>query len=239
MIEFSLVCPCLNEEENIGELAKRFLSCAQSNGVSAEIVFVDDGSTDATWIKMNQLKSEYPNQIVLVKHPTNLGIPHSWESGISRSNGSIAGLIDSDLQNPPESAFDLYLCLVGDSLDLVRGVRRPVFHTEVSRVIMSKLLNTCLNVVFGMNSADNKSGFLVGKTELIRKLIAHKNSYRHFQTFIGVATRNLSIRQLEVVTPFMRRSAGKSFLAGKTIRTTIEVLLDFPSAIREYGWGKR
>jgi phenylacetate-CoA ligase len=239
MIEFSLVCPCLNEEENIGELTERFLGCAQGNGVSAEIVFVDDGSTDATWIKMNQLKSKYPDQIVLVKHPTNLGIPHSWESGIARSNGTIAGLIDSDLQNPPESAIDLYLCLVGDSLDLVRGVRRPVFRSEISRVLMSKLLNTCLNVVFGMNSADNKSGFLVGKTELMHKLIEHKNSYRHYQTFIGVATRNLQIRQLEVVTPFMRRSAGKSFLTGKTIKTTIEVLLDFPSAIREYGWGKR
>ena len=64
MIDLSLVCPCLNEEENIGELAERFLSCAQTNGVSAEIVFVDDGSTDATWIKMNQLKSKYPDQIV-------------------------------------------------------------------------------------------------------------------------------------------------------------------------------
>jgi phenylacetate-CoA ligase len=239
MIELSLVCPCLNEEENISELTERFLSCAHGNGVSAEIVFVDDGSTDATWIKMNQLKSKYPDQIVLVRHPTNLGIPRSWESGLARSNGTISGLIDSDLQNPPESAIDLYLCLVGDSLDLVRGVRRPVFHSEVLRVMMSKLLNTCLNVVFGMNSADNKSGFLVGKTELMRKLIEHKNSYRHHQTFIGVATRNLQIRQLEVVTPFMRRSAGKSFLTGKTIKTTIEVLLDFPSAIREYGWGKR
>ena len=238
MVEFSLVCPCLNEEGNIGELAERFLSRAQKNGIMTEIIFVDDGSTDATWNKMNQLKSDYPEQIVLVRHSTNLGIPHSWESGIAKANGKIAGLIDSDLQNPPEAAIDLYLCLIGDSLDLVRGVRKPVFHSEVSRVMMSKMLNFCLNFVFGMNSADNKSGFLVAKTEVMHKIIDHKNSYRHFQTFIGVATRNLDIRQLEVVTPFMRRSAGKSFLNGKTFRTTIEVLLDIPSAVREYGWGK-
>jgi hypothetical protein len=87
-----------------------------------------------------------------------------------------------------------------------------------------------------MSSADNKSGFIVGKREIIERMVSHKNTYKHFQTFIGVATRSLEIRQIEIVTPFMRRSSGESFLNGKTLRTTLEVLLDMPTAAKEYGW---
>jgi glycosyltransferase involved in cell wall biosynthesis len=233
---FSLVCPCLNEEGNIEELATRFISCAQQANIDVEIVFVDDGSSDGTWQKMLEVDEKYPGRIVLIQHSKNLGIPNAWKSGLDKANGSISGLIDSDLQNPPESAVELYKCLMGNSLDLVRGVRRPVFHTEFSRKLMSKMLNSILNLVFGMSSADNKSGFIVGKREIIERMVSHKNTYKHFQTFIGVATRSLEIRQIEIVTPFMRRSSGESFLNGKTLRTTLEVLLDIPTAAKEYGW---
>jgi phenylacetate-CoA ligase len=235
-IIFSLICPCLNEEGNIDELAERFFKSATMNSVSSEIVFIDDGSNDGTWGKMNEIKNRYPDQVVLVQHPKNKGIPYAWKSGIESATGSIVGLIDSDLQNPPESAIDLYRCLVGDSLDLVRGVRRPTFYTHVSRRIMSKMLNSLLNYVFGMRSSDNKSGFIVGKVDVMLKMVNHTENYNHFQTFIGVSTRRLAIRQLEVVTPFMRRSNGESFLNGKTFKTTLEVLRDIPKAMKEYGW---
>ena len=234
--DFSLVCPCFNEEGNIVELANRFLGTALLANLNAEIVFVDDGSTDRTWNVMNEISSRFPGQIVLIQHPENRGIPAAWKSGLAQVTGSVSGLIDSDLQNPPESAIDLYMCLVGDSLDLVRGVRRPEFHTEFGRKMMSKMLNATLNFVFGMSSADNKSGFVVGKSEVLKKLVDHTNSYKHFQTFIGVSTRKMNIRQLEVVTPFLRRSSGESFLNGKTMKTTVEVLSDIPTAIKEYGW---
>lgn len=233
---FSLICPCLNEEGNVIELAERFFKSAMMNSVNSEIVFIDDGSNDGTWAKMNEIKNRFPDQVVLVQHPRNKGIPYAWKSGIENATGSIVGLIDSDLQNPPESAIDLYLCLVSESLDLVRGVRKPTFHTDLSRKIMSKMLNSLLNFIFGMQSSDNKSGFIVGKVDVVLKLVNHTEKYNHFQTFIGVSTRNLALRQLEIATPFMRRSDGESFLNGKTIKTTLEVLRDIPKAMKEYGW---
>ena len=122
----SLVAPCLNEEENIIALSARFFSEADRRELQVEIVFVDDGSTDSTWQVLEELSAKYSNRIVPVCHSTNRGIPQGWISGVEASNGKFICLIDSDLQNPPESVFSMYDVYIQNDADLIRGIRKPV-----------------------------------------------------------------------------------------------------------------
>ena len=235
MLELSLIAPCLNEQENVRILAERFLSAAESHSLQVEVVFVDDGSTDFTWERLEELQQEHPGKIELVRHSSNRGIPQGWISGVEASAGRLVCLIDSDLQNPPESVFDLYSAFQNDAPDFVRGVRCPVRQQPRVRVLMSRTLNIVLNFVFGMASADNKSGFLLGRREAMLDIVRHKGHYTHFQTFIGVAAHSKGYRTIEIDTPFEDRRNGISFLSGNSLRVVRQVFGDIPEAQWEYG----
>src|SRR5436189_230424 len=59
-VDISVVVPCLNEEANLRPLAERFFAAAAAAGLRGEVVFVDDGSVDATWDVIEGLEREYP-----------------------------------------------------------------------------------------------------------------------------------------------------------------------------------
>jgi len=232
----SLVAPCLNEEKNVVELCERFLSVAHAKKISVEIVFVDDGSTDNTWMILGKLQDQYGDEVRLVRHSTNRGIPQGWISGVEGSTGEVVCLIDSDLQNPPEAVFDLLAAYDPIRVDVVRGVRRPSAKQPKSRLFFSRSLNFLLNGIFGMNSEDNKSGFVLANRDTMMQLVHHQGHYNHYQTFIGVAAHTKLMRVEEVPTLFHDRRAGVSFLSGRSMRVIREVYQDIPNACKEFGW---
>ena len=234
-IEISLVAPCLNEEDNVEILACRFLTASDKANVLTEILFIDDGSTDLTWKRISELSLRFPGRIRPIRHSTNRGIPQGWITGVEAAEGQLICLIDSDLQNPPEAVFELFAALRKCDAALVRGVRKPVMTQSRSRVIMSRVLNLTLNFIFKMKSKDNKSGFILGKSDEIKKIVHHSGHYYHYQTFIGVAAHSHGIKSIEVDTPFEDRRNGVSFLSGKSLKVLKEVLKDFPEAQMEFG----
>jgi phenylacetate-CoA ligase len=235
-IEISLIAPCLNEENNVRTLAWRFFTAASVANVSSEVVFIDDGSSDNTWTALQQVAETYRDRVKLIRHPFNQGIPASWNTGVRASSGSFVCLIDSDLQNRPESVFDMYLTLISSRADLVRGIRRPTSTQCWERIFMSRALNAVLGIGFRAWSKDSKSGFVIGSRERVSELIYHSEVFRHFQTFIGVAASRRNFVVVELDTPFDDRRAGTSFLAGKSMKVALEVLADFPAAYREFGY---
>jgi glycosyltransferase involved in cell wall biosynthesis len=231
----SLVAPCLNEEKNVELLASRFLNASKTADVLTEIIFVDDGSTDLTWERIGQICLHYPGRIIPIKHSANRGIPQSWISGVDAANGELICLIDSDLQNPPEAVFEMFGALKIHDTDLVRGIRKPVAAQSRLRVIMSRVLNFALNFVFEMKSKDNKSGFILGKSDEIKRIVSHSGHYHHYQTFIGVAAHSRGVKSIEIETPFEDRRNGISFLSGRSLKTIKEALKDIPEAQAEFG----
>ena len=234
-ITISLVAPCLNEEDNVEILASRFLIASEIANVSTEIIFIDDGSTDLTWERIRRLTLCFPGRIKSIRHPTNQGIPQGWISGVEAADGELICLIDSDLQNPPEAVFEMFESLRKYDADLVRGVRKPVTTEDRTRVIMSRALNFFLNFMFNMKSKDNKSGFILGKSDEIKKIVRHANRYNHYQTFIGVSAHSHGVKSIEIETLFEERQNGTSFLLGRSLKVSAEALKDFLAAQEEFG----
>lgn len=236
MIEqrISVVAPCLNEEDNVRVLYSRLASACLAHGIDFELVLVDDGSTDQTWPRCLELRNSHPDNVVCVQHEVNKGIPGAWETGVANARGEYICLIDSDLQNPPECVVDLYKAMIASQSDIARGVRVPTNKEQPLRVLMSKSLNLVLNLSFRMKSSDNKSGFVLGPSVKMARIIDHSGQYKHFQTFIGVSAHCQGFSVVEVPTPFDRRHSGTSFLAGKSITTVLGVLSDIKEARREF-----
>lgn len=231
--EISIIAPCLNEQLNIYQLASRLLTEAFRRGVKTQLVIVDDGSVDDTWYEALKLAAIWPNQVVCSRHATNLGISAAWQTGLSLSAGKFIGLIDSDLQNPPEVVFDMHELLTKNEVDLVRGVRNSTQKIDFRR-IMSKTLNLILNIVFKMKSKDNKSGFILAKCEVMTPLLSPRLVYHQYQTFLGVAAHSLGLVVLEMDTPFEARRFGNSFLSGRTIKIVRQTFSDIKTARIEF-----
>ncbi len=239
-VDVSVVVPCLNEEANLPPLASRLFAAMARAGVSCELVPVDDGSTDTTWDVIQTLSRAHPDAITGVRHDTNLGIPAAWRSGIAAARGTYVCLIDADLQNPPEQVVTLYRRLLESRADICQGVRSQIEREKDGRLAFSKGLNTVLNVAFGDRAADSKSGFVLGPRRVMADVVDYRGDYQVFQAFIRVAARAKGYTMVEVETLFLPRNAGESFLAGsRAWKVSAATLTDFPTALREFGRGRR
>lgn len=232
-IDVSVVVPCFNESRNVVELTSRLQETFRKGGFQGEIILVDDGSSDDTGTLIDSLAKRHPN-VVGVHHPSNRGIEAGWKTGLMTASGEYACLIDADLQNLPEDVARLYREVRFSHADLVQGFRSSVGRVRDSRYLLSRGLNLILNLHFGMRQRDNKSGFVIARTETLGDILRHRLSYRYFQTFIAVSAhaKGYSIREIE--TLFESRLLGKSFLPRFPLETVLFCLVDLVKAFWEF-----
>ena len=119
---FSIVVPCYNEEEVIMESYRRISAVMLSMGEPYELVFVNDGSKDATPALLNRLADE-DNSVRVLHFARNAGHQIAVSAGLDYAAGSAVVIIDADLQDPPELIPDMAR-LWRDGAQVVYGQRR-------------------------------------------------------------------------------------------------------------------
>lgn len=101
-MKLSIVVPCYNESENLGQLHARCAAAARASvGDSFELVLVDDGSRDASWQAMRALAAGDPH-VVAARLSRNFGHQLALSAGLGLSRGDRVLIVDADLQDPPE-----------------------------------------------------------------------------------------------------------------------------------------
>lgn len=101
-MKLSLVVPCYNEAENVAAFQKAVICAFDGCGYDYEIVFVDDGSTDATLHNLKKLFSAQACPIKVVSFSRNFGKEAGLYAGLRHASGEYISLIDADLQQRPE-----------------------------------------------------------------------------------------------------------------------------------------
>src|SRR5919204_3128699 len=81
-LDISVIVPCFNEEANVGPLADRLFEAIEEAGLTAQIVFVDDGSTDDTWDAIERCRNTWGDLVVGIRHEHNAGIAAAWRTGV-------------------------------------------------------------------------------------------------------------------------------------------------------------
>ena len=104
--EYSFVIPVLDERESLPELARRLDAVMAQLDGPAEVVFVDDGSTDGSFALMQELHSQDP-RIKAVQLSRNFGHQVALTAGLDHALGRAVIVMDADLQDPPEVALEL------------------------------------------------------------------------------------------------------------------------------------
>ncbi len=123
----SLVIPCYNEEEVLPELRRRLQELVKQYSCPVEVVLVDDGSKDATWLLIQQYARE-DGFVKAIRLSRNFGHQTAITCGLDQTRGEVVVILDADLQDPPE-LIPAMIAEWRDGYDVVYGQRR-VRHGE-------------------------------------------------------------------------------------------------------------
>lgn len=107
IMKLSLVVPCYNEAENVRAFQEAAIQAFDGCGYDYEIIFVDDGSRDATMPELRKLFAEQNCPTKVVSFSRNFGKESAIYAGLKQASGEYITLIDADLQQRPEIARDM------------------------------------------------------------------------------------------------------------------------------------
>lgn len=142
--KLSIVIPCFNEEEVIGETVKQILFFADSlSALDVEIIFVDDGSKDET-LGMLEVSAAADHRIKIISFSRNFGHQIAVTAGANAATGNAVVLIDADLQDPPDVIHRM-IAKWQEGFDVVYGVRTERVGESSFKSGSAKLFYRILN----------------------------------------------------------------------------------------------
>jgi undecaprenyl-phosphate 4-deoxy-4-formamido-L-arabinose transferase len=147
--ELSIVVTLLNEEGTVEELYER--TVAAVDGRPFELLFVDDGSSDATFERLRGLHERDP-RVRAIRFARNFGQHPAMHAGFTRARGDILVTMDGDLQNQPEDIPRL-VAAVESGADVASG-RRASRRDSWGRTLPSRLINGMLRRFTGVAVSD-------------------------------------------------------------------------------------
>ena len=119
-MKLSLVVPCYNEAENVAPFQEAVISAFKDCGYDYEIIFIDDGSKDATYHNLKKLHAQNNCPTKVISFSRNFGKEAGLYAGLQYADGDYIALIDADLQQRPEIVRDMVRILEEDSaIDVV------------------------------------------------------------------------------------------------------------------------
>jgi dolichol-phosphate mannosyltransferase len=202
----SIIVPTLNEEENIAPLVSQITACAVP---FREILFVDDGSTDATREKIRTLEETQPIRLI-EQGGSDLGLAGAIMSGARAAQGDILLVMDADLSHPPDRIKDLLAPLLAGTADLVVGSRYvkggSTSGWPIWRRIVSRTGAALAYPLTGLH--DSMCGFFaIGRSRLLELAPKTSGFKIVFETMVR-AGGTLRVREIPIA--FRERVRGKS-----------------------------
>lgn len=183
--KLSIIVPFYNEEENIRRLHAAIDSAVTPLGISYEMVFVDDGSKDATVEIATELARQDP-RVRLVKFRRNYGQTPAMAAGIEHARGEILVTMDGDLQNDPAD-IGLLLAKMDEGFDIVVGWRFNRQDKLISRKIPSRIANRLIGRVTGVPIKDNGCSLKAYRGALIKQIPLYSEMHRFIPAMANIA----------------------------------------------------
>lgn len=183
MTQLSIVIPVYNEEESLPELQAWISKVMEASGLSYELIYVDDGSTDGSWEVIQSL-SRQGACVKAVRFFRNYGKSAALDTGFSRAAGEVVVTMDADLQDSPEEIPELYRMIREEGYDLVSGWKRKRFD-PLSKTLPSRFFNRVTRLLSGIKLHD----FNCGLKAYARKVVKNIHIYGEMHRYIPLIAK--------------------------------------------------
>ncbi|AKB29604.1 Glycosyl transferase, family 2 [Methanosarcina siciliae T4/M] len=182
-VELSIVIPAYNEEESVVPCYWEVIEALKPLGKSYEIIFLDDGSTDSTFEKLNEL-SKTDNRLRVLKLRKNFGQSAALRAGFDHAEGRYIITMDADLQNDPHDIPLLLQKLESEDFDVVCGWRYSRKDT-FSKKVYSKFANYLRKKLTHEQIHDSGCTLRAYKKECVNNLELYGELHRYIPAMLG------------------------------------------------------
>lgn len=220
-MNLSIVIPLLNEEESLTELYHWIANTMQSNGFLYEIIFIDDGSTDASWELIDNLTSQHP-EVKAIRFLKNFGKSQALHAGFALAKGDVVITMDADLQDNPEEIPELYQMITQGGYDLVSGWKKKRYDSVVSKNLPSKLFNFAARKTSGVQLNDFNCGLKAYKKDVVKTIEVTGDMHR----YIPVLAKNAGFNKIgeKIVQHQARKYGTTKFGAERFVRGFLDLI---------------
>lgn len=229
-MDLTIVVPLYNEEENVERLYSSIVDAVDGEGISFEVVLVNDGSRDRTFDIAAGIADD-DSRVRVVEFRKNYGQTAAMAAGIDVALGDIVVTMDGDLQNDPRDIPNFFTKM-NEGYDIVVGWRFNRKDKLVSRKIPSKIANWLIGKVTGVPIKDNGCSLKAYRAEVIKKVPLYNEMHR----FIPAMTSITGARIAEIKVRHHARQFGESKYG---LSRVYKVLLDMLTVKTIVGFAQR
>lgn len=199
----SVVIPAFNEQEMVPAAAGQIDGILSRAGIPHELIFIDDGSRDATWAEI-RAESEHRDTVRGVHFSRNFRKEAAIFAGLQAADGDCVAVIDCDLQHPPEKLVEMYR-LWEQGVEVVEGVKTDRGEESLAHRVAAKTFYRLISEATHIDMT-RASDFKL----LDRKAVNALLSMREKRAFFRALSSWIGFRTAEVPYEVRERAAGES-----------------------------
>ena len=220
-LDISVIVPAYNEAESLPELISWIERVADTEGLSREIIIVDDGSDDATWeTVLNLARSN--SSVHGIRMRRNYGKSAALYLGFERACGEVVFTMDADLQDSPDEIPAMYKMVREEGWDVVSGWKQHRQDNALTKNLPSKLYNATARMITGIKLHDMNCGLKAYRSEVVKSIEVYGEMHR----YIPYLAKNAGFTRItEMPVHHQKRKYGKSkFGAERFINGFLDLL---------------
>jgi glycosyltransferase involved in cell wall biosynthesis len=176
-MDLSVVIPVFNEDKSIRELSEWIEKVCQLSGLSFEILFIDDGSSDYSWDIIKEIAGK-KNSVKGIRFRRNYGKAAALHTGFSEADGDVVITMDSDLQDSPDEIPELVRMIKEDGYDLVSGWKKKRYDPFIKR-FTSKIYNSTARISSGIKLHDFNCGLKAYRNDVVKSIEVYGEMHRY------------------------------------------------------------
>ena len=221
----SVILPAFNEQDNAPAAASAVSRLLSSYNIDYELIFVNDGSTDRTWMRLSQLAAS-DERIKAICLSRNFGKEAAIYAGLENASGCACVIMDCDLQHPPETIIEMYKIWKNNNVDIVEAKKRSRGEESGIYRVFAKLFYKLIKSVSGLEMDDSSDFKLLDRraVDALLSMPERLTFFRAMSSWVGFTTETVYFDVAE-------RNSGKSkFTVRSLIKYAVTSITSFTSA---------
>jgi glycosyltransferase involved in cell wall biosynthesis len=203
-MDISLVVPVYNEKESLPELLAWIDKVMTANQFIYEVILVDDGSNDGSWLVIEESVKTNPN-IRGIKFRRNYGKSAALHCAFQSVRGNVVITMDADLQDSPDEIPGLYNMITNEGYDLVSGWKKKRYDNTFTKNIPSRIFNFTARRFSGIKIHDFNCGLKAYRNEVVKSIEVYGEMHR----YIPIIAKKAGFRNIgEKVVQHRKRQYG-------------------------------
>ncbi|MDW3193865.1 MAG: glycosyltransferase family 2 protein [Cytophagales bacterium] len=176
-LDLSLIIPVYNEEESLPKLHDWLHRVLKESKLTAEIIFIDDGSSDRSWPIIREFCKQQ-TQVKALRLQGNQGKSFALQAGFDQAQGDVVITLDADMQDSPDEIPELYRLIKEEAYDLVSGWKKKRYDPLEKR-LPSRFFNGVTRWVSGIKLHDFNCGLKAYRKEVVKSITLYGEMHRY------------------------------------------------------------